>query len=232
LSFNVVNIAIQLAVILFAISLHESSHAWMALQFGDTTARDRGRISLNPLHHIDPFGTILLPILCALIHAPVFGYAKPTPVDLRNTKNPRLANFWVSAAGPASNFLAGGIGMLLLVLIRQGHPALVRGVLFAFVRNAMPVQVGMLVPLVYIGVAFVIINIILGIFNLIPIPPMDGSGILFSVLGPRGMALELFFQRNALLMFIVIIGLLYLGLFDLILGPPLNWALRVIAGFP
>jgi Zn-dependent protease len=232
LSFNVVNIAIQLAVILFAISLHESSHAWMALQFGDTTARDHGRISLNPLHHIDPFGTVLLPIICVLLHAPVFGYARPTPVDLRNTRNPRLANFWVSAAGPGSNFLAGGIGMLLLVLIRQSDPLLVRGVLFAFVRNAMPGQGGVLVPLVYMGVAFVIINIILGIFNLIPIPPMDGSGILFSILGPRGMALEIFFQRNALLMFIVIMGLLYLGLFNLILGPPINWALNLIAGTP
>ena len=106
---KIVDFAIQLAIVLFAISFHESAHAWSALQFGDTTARDLGRISLNPMRHIDPIGSILVPIILYVFSGLIFGSAKPTPVDLRNTRNPRLANLVVSAAGPLSNFLLAAV---------------------------------------------------------------------------------------------------------------------------
>src|SRR5436309_6503829 len=122
LAFKIVDFGIQLAVILFAISFHESAHAWSALQFGDTTARDAGRISLNPIRHLDPFGSVLLPIITYVFAGMIFGAAKPTPVDLRNTRNPRLASLVVSAAGPLSNFLLAAVGILLLRFIRAGSP--------------------------------------------------------------------------------------------------------------
>ncbi len=118
---KIVEFAIQLSVILFAISFHESAHAYAALRFGDTTARDLGRISLNPIRHIDPFGSVLLPIMLYFLSNGkfIFGAAKPTPVDLRNTKDPRMANLVVSAAGPASNFVLAAVGIVLLRILRR-----------------------------------------------------------------------------------------------------------------
>jgi Zn-dependent protease len=222
MSFQVVNVAVQLAAVFLAISLHESAHAWTALQFGDPTARDQGRISLNPLHHIDPFGTVVLPLLLALFHQPIFGYAKPTPVNLRNTRNPRSANFWVSAAGPGSNLIAGGASLVVLMAIGRLSPRTI----LALLSGTLPG--GILAPVAYLLLQFVLINLILAVFNLIPIPPMDGSGILFSLLGRRGLKLELFFHRNALLMFVVILALVYGGLFSIVLTPVIRAVLRVI----
>ncbi len=224
MSFTVVNIAVQLVVTLFAISFHESAHAWMALRFGDTTARDAGRISLNPIHHIDPFGSVLLPLICILFHAPIFGYARPTPVDLRQTRNPRLANFWVSVAGPGSNFLVAGIAAALLYVARGASPGLLGEVL----RGHMPG--GILAPIAYLLIYLLLVNVILGVFNLIPIPPMDGSGILFSLLGRRGLAIEYFFHRHAMVMFLLLIVLVNLGVFGLILDPVINTVFRWILG--
>ena len=109
---KLLEIVIQVAVLLFAVSVHESAHGWMALRCGDTTARDLGRITLNPVKHLDPFGSLLVPALLAFSGAPIFGWAKPVPVSLRGVRNPRRANLLVSAAGPVSNFavaLLGGV---------------------------------------------------------------------------------------------------------------------------
>ncbi|HET9793144.1 MAG TPA: site-2 protease family protein [Thermoanaerobaculia bacterium] len=217
-------VVILIAVVLFAISFHESAHAWMALKFGDPTARDLGRISLNPLHHIDPFGTVLLPMILILMHQPPFGYAKPTPVNLRNTRNPRLANFWVSAAGPLSNLLIVVVSAALLVAIGKFDPSMALG---AFRE---PSGAGFLAPVAYILAQLVLLNLVLGIFNLIPVPPMDGSGILFSILGRRGLAIEMFFHRYSFVMFILIMLLVYSGFFSLILGPAVNLVYAVIRG--
>src|SRR6185369_12875146 len=107
--------------ILFAISFHESAHAWSALKFGDTTARDLGRISLNPIRHLDPFGSVLLPLAMYILSSGrlIFGSAKPTPVNLANTRNPRLANLVVSAAGPVSNFLLSAVALTILLVIKS-----------------------------------------------------------------------------------------------------------------
>ena len=179
---KVVDFAIQLAVVLFSISFHESAHAWTALQFGDTTARDLGRISLNPLRHIDPVGSILLPILLYIFSGFIFGAAKPTPVDLRNTKNPRLANLAVSAAGPVSNLLLAAVGLILLVVIRNSNPDAIRDLYFAIQENRF--AAGAFAPITYILFWFSLVNVILAVFNLLPIPPLDGSGVAVSLLGP------------------------------------------------
>jgi len=215
-------VVILIAVVLFAISFHESAHAWTALKFGDPTARDLGRISLNPLHHIDPFGTVLLPMILILMHQPPFGYAKPTPVNLRNTRNPRLANFWVSAAGPLSNLLVVTVSAAMLIAIGRYDRSLVIG---AFQG---PTGAGVLAPFSYILAQLVLLNLVLGIFNLIPVPPMDGSGILFSILGRRGLAIEMFFHRYSFVMFLLIMLLVYSGFFSLILGPAVHLVLSGI----
>ncbi len=182
LTRKVIDFAIQLAVILFAISFHESAHAWSALRFGDTTARDQGRISLNPLRHIDPFGSILLPLILYIFSGMIFGAAKPTPVDLRNTRNPRLANLVVSAAGPVSNLLLAGIGIGILVLIRRLMPQAIFDLISTLQGNAF--TPGILAPMTYLLFFFAMVNVSLAVFNLIPIPPLDGSGVLASLAGP------------------------------------------------
>jgi Zn-dependent protease len=182
LAHKIVDFAIQLAVILFAISFHESAHAWSALQLGDTTARDQGRISLNPIHHIDPFGSILLPIIMYVLSGFIFGAAKPTPVDLRNTRNPRLANLIVSGAGPASNFLLAAVGILVLRIIRAANPAALGDLLLAL--QGQRFAPGAMAPITYLLFYFVMVNAMLGVFNLIPIPPLDGSGVAASLFGP------------------------------------------------
>jgi Zn-dependent protease len=183
LEHKIVDFAIQLAVILFAISFHESAHAYAALRFGDTTARDLGRISLNPIRHLDPFGSVLLPIMLYVLSSGrfIFGAAKPTPVDLRNTRDPRLANLVVSAAGPVSNFLLASIGIVILKLVLRTSPDAMEELAEAI--QGLRFAPGAVAPIAYVLWNFVMVNTLLAVFNLIPIPPLDGSGILLSVGG-------------------------------------------------
>jgi Zn-dependent protease len=167
-----VNLVFELIVFIFAISFHESAHAWMANRCGDPTARMLGRITLNPIKHIDPIGTILMPVLAYFAHIPTLGWAKPTPVNPRNFKNPVLDDILTSIVGPASNFLVAIIALLLLIGISATSTAgrdIVHG---AFGSNSP------LVPITLLLFAFLEINVILGVFNLIPVPPLDGSHVL------------------------------------------------------
>jgi Zn-dependent protease len=211
-SFNIADFATQLAVLLFAVSFHESAHAWMALQFGDTTARDLGRISLNPIRHIDLFGSVILPIMLYLFSGILFGYAKPTPVRLDRTRNPRLADIAVSSAGPLSNLLLAVIGLgaiFLLTLIPFG-PRL-RESVFS--------------PLLQIAYTFVLVNVNLGIFNLIPLPPLDGSWVLAALLGEKT---RIFFAQFGRFGFLILIALSYTGIFGKIIFPVDHAAFRII----
>jgi Zn-dependent protease len=180
LAFKIVDFGIQLAVILFAISFHESAHAYAALRFGDTTARDLGRISLNPIRHLDPFGSVLLPLFMYIVSSGrmIFGAAKPTLVDLRNTRNPRLANLVVSAAGPVSNFFLATLAIIVLLVIKQASPGSL--VELAYALQKIRFAPGAMAPVVYVLFHFALVNIALGVFNLIPIPPLDGSGVVIS----------------------------------------------------
>lgn len=224
---KVIDFAIQLAVILFSISFHESAHAWSALQFGDTTARDLGRISLNPIRHIDPVGSILVPLLLYIFAGMIFGAAKPTPVDLRNTRNPRLANLVVSAAGPLSNFLLGGIGLAVFVVIRRTAPGAMNDLLEALQPQGARFAAGALAPITYILFFFVLVNFMLGVFNLIPIPPLDGSGVLLSL---GGAPVARLFQVIRPFGFLILILLLTTPVLGNLFRPVQNAVVRMIFG--
>src|SRR6201997_2740558 len=114
---DIVGVVFQMIAFLFAISVHESAHAWTANRCGDPTARMLGRVTLNPIKHIDPVGTVLLPLIAAFGHIPVLGWAKPTPVNPRNFKNPMRDDILTSVAGPVSNFLVASIAVALLAVI-------------------------------------------------------------------------------------------------------------------
>jgi Zn-dependent protease len=155
--------------LVFAITFHEAAHGFVAHHFGDDTAWQLGRVSFNPLKHIDPVGTIVLPAILLLSHAPfLFGYAKPVPVNFRNLRNPRLDMVWVAAAGPATNIvlaLLAAASFHLLNLVPGGAAQWTADNL----KNAL------------------IINVVLAIFNLIPIPPLDGGRIAVGLL-PNALA--------------------------------------------
>ncbi len=217
LSFKAVDFAIQLAVILFAISFHESAHAYAALRFGDTTARDLGRISLNPIRHLDPFGSVLFPLLIYFGSGGrfIFGSAKPTPVNLSNTRNPRLANLVVSAAGPASNFLLASISLVLLLVIKHWDPRSILVDLY-MATAGQRFAPGALAPINYVLYIFTLVNVFLALFNLIPIPPLDGSGVVLSVFGA---SIARFYAIIAPLGFLLLLGLMYLGVLNWIFVP-------------
>jgi Zn-dependent protease len=161
------------AVVVPAIILHEVSHGVVALWFGDDTAKRAGRLTLNPIAHIDPFGTIILPAILALSGLGAFGYAKPVPVNVRRLRHPRNEGLLVSLAGPVTNITLAAIAVIILRVFRPAGTA--RAV--AFVIH-FPTYFSQL-PLIDRALAlFALVNVILAVFNLIPIPPLDGSALL------------------------------------------------------
>jgi Zn-dependent protease len=180
-----VDILFKLIVFLFAISFHESAHAWMANRCGDPTARMLGRISLNPIKHIDPLGTIVLPLVAMLTHIPVLGWAKPTPVDPRNFRNPVMDDILTSVVGPISNFVVASGAVLILAAIsftsQIGH-GIVQNMPWAYLTNNLDVLASqtnsLLMPISLFAYELMVINLVLGVFNLIPVPPLDGSHVL------------------------------------------------------
>jgi Zn-dependent protease len=176
-----IDIVFQLIAFLFAISVHESAHAWMANLRGDPTARMLGRVSLNPIKHIDPVGTLLLPAVAMYFHAPVIGWAKPTPVDPRNFKNPMLDDILTSVVGPVSNFVVAFGAVFALALVKLVSPLGNQIVSQGFATDTD----SLLLPLCLLGYELMRINVILGVFNLIPVPPLDGSHVVRHLL-PAG----------------------------------------------
>lgn len=185
--------ALMAVVLLFSIVIHEVSHGYVALLNGDPTARMLGRITLNPMPHIDPIGTVALPLLLLITHAGIlFGWARPVPVNALNFRNPRLGEITVSAAGPLSN--------------------LVLAVLFAYLYQLGSANPG-LSKLAYYGCS---INIFLALFNLLPLPPLDGSHILASILPP---SLLRYYQYLEPVGFVLILLLFMSGLMQVLLMP-------------
>jgi|ERR1051326_5846624 Zn-dependent protease len=202
-----VDMVFQLIAFLFAISVHESAHAWTANRRGDPTARMLGRVSLNPIRHIDPIGTVLMPIIAMVTGFPTIGWAKPTPVDPRNFKNPVLDDVLTSVAGPISNFIvATGATILLASIALLGRDA---RFIMQSALNGVAVGDSFLVPASLLLYEFVVINVLLAVFNLIPIPPLDGSHVLrhflsenvrkvYDMVGVFGLMALLFFGGNLL----------------------------------
>jgi Zn-dependent protease len=200
-----IDILFQLIVFLFAISIHESAHAWMANRCGDPTARMLGRITLNPIKHIDLFGTIILPAIAVLAHIPVLGWAKPTPVDPRNFKNPVRDDILTSVVGPISNFLVAGCATIILIIVKlTSHfgAQVVFGLPLGMVslRSASP-----LVPFCFFIYELLVINVVLAVFNLIPVPPLDGSHVL------RHFLPESFRRTYDMIGWFGLLALVYLG---------------------
>ena len=200
--------------LVIAIVFHEVAHGWVALALGDPTAKERRRLSLNPIRHVDPFGTLILPGLLALTGAPVFGWAKPVPVVKERLDNPRFGMMAVAAAGPGTNFILAAIGAVLLGLLARGATMPPEGLL-GFGLAALQ--------------SFILINIFLGLFNLLPLPPFDGSHIMEGLLPPpAARAYEKLrpFGFPLLFLLLLVIPWLFpgLGIVERVVLPPVLWA--------
>lgn len=175
------SISISAIPILLAIILHEVAHGWVANKLGDPTAKVAGRLTLNPLPHIDLFGTIILPAILLITHAGIlFGWAKPVPVNPYNLKDPKKDMMWVAAAGPITNFILAIASAFLLRILNSLNP----GLLFLSSPFTRKFTFGssILQPLALMCIVSIQINIVLGVFNLIPIPPADGGRIMVGIL--------------------------------------------------
>jgi Zn-dependent protease len=202
-------ISILALPILFAITLHEVAHGLVARHYGDRTAELLGRLSLNPLRHIDPVGTVLVPIALFAFTGFIFGWAKPVPVDFRNLRNPRRDMALVALAGPMANLgmaLIWAILMKLGMMLHTGTP---------FIGE----------PLMYMSAVGIFLNLILMVLNLLPIPPLDGGRVLAGIVPPRYAAL---LDRVEPFGFFILLFLLLVGLLGYLLWPPLLYLTGLI----
>jgi Zn-dependent protease len=210
--------ATWLIPLVIAIVLHEISHGWVANAFGDPTARRKRRLSLNPLRHVDPVGTIVLPLVLAVSGAPVFGWAKPVPVVARRLRNPRFHMVLVALAGPGMNLLLAMVGALAWAALRWLSPP--EGLGWDF--------------LIFNVFNFVLINVSLAIFNMLPIPPFDGGhvveGLLPRALAPRYARLARY-GFPILFLLLVVLPLANIHIVSAIIGPPIRLLLRLL-GLP
>lgn len=179
---------LSIVILILSVIIHEVSHGYMADRLGDPTARLQGRLTLNPIKHIDPFGSVILPLMMAIITPGfVFGWAKPVPYNPYNLKNKRSGEFLIAAAGPLSNLVI----------------ALIFGCIIRFVQQ------GVMTPFIEIASYIVIINLTLAVFNLIPIPPLDGSKLLFSILPQQYGKTRMMLETYAPILIIVVIFFLW-----------------------
>lgn len=206
-------IAVSVLPILFAITVHEVAHGWAAKRFGDPTAERLGRLTLNPLKHIDPIGTVLVPLVLVLMKAGfLFGWAKPVPVTWENLRHPRRDMVLVAAAGPIANLLMA-IGWGLVAKFGTMLPA--DAAWFA-------------VPMQYMGVIGIRINLLLMVFNLLPLPPLDGGRILVGVL-PRPLAWQV--ARVEPYGFVILLLLLFTNTLGFFVRPFLQFGRSVLELF-
>jgi Zn-dependent protease len=222
-SHSVGQFILYMVALIFSLSVHESAHAWTSNLFGDDLARSQGRISLNPAVHVDPIGTLLFPAISFFTGAPLIGWAKPTPVNPLRWRNKRVANFWVSAAGALSNFI---IAIIAGIAIRVLYSLEVIEVIVGGFR---PINTNSAIATgaVELLVVFFKLNVALGVFNLLPIPPLDGSKVLASILPESFEAgFETMERFGFLLLFIAVFTGVLGFVFNFVM--PLAWSLVFI----
>ena len=190
-------------MLIASLSVHEAAHAWAADRLGDPTARALGRLSLNPAVHIDPIGTLLFPLIAMLTNVPLIGWAKPVPVDTRHLKHPKTDFALVAAAGPASNLLMALLGAIIYALLPTPAP----GDIAARALLTTPRE---------IVLWFTYINVALAVFNMIPVPPLDGGNVLIGVLPPAGGRVV---EQLRPYGFILLYALMLTGILGTVLGP-------------
>jgi len=199
------SIAIGLGIVLVALAVHEAAHAWSADRLGDPTARLLGRVTLNPIRHIDPIGTVLMPALMVATNLPLLGWAKPVPVNISRLGHPRRDFMIVAAAGPLSNIAQAVVAAVLLraLFFSGADPGIWGGILIWFMQ----------------------INLILAFFNLIPIPPLDGGNVLAGLL-PRPAAAM--FERIRPFGFILLYALVLTDVLFVLIVPPRNFMMELL----
>ena len=210
-SVDIGQLVIIFAVLLFSLTVHESAHAWTAAKFGDPTAQRLGRISLNPAVHVDPVGTVLLPLVAFTTGAPIIGWAKPVPVDARNLARPRQDFLFIAAAGPASNLVLATMASVVMRMVPV---------------SPVDFGIGPAVPVWTIAAMVFELNLLLAVFNMLPVPPLDGGNVLAGLL-PAGLAraYDHVLRRWG---FLVLYGLLLTGALSYLIEPPylfLSWLL-------
>ena len=204
-------VAVWALPLIFAVTVHEAAHGWMADRLGDPTARQLGRITFNPIPHIDPVGTILVPLLMLSFTGFLIGWAKPVPVAVRRLRSPKRDMAVVAAAGPAVNLLMGLIWILVLLLAHR-------------LIHSMPVVAE---PLLLMAVAGVFVNLVLMAINLLPVPPLDGGRV---VTGLLPMAAARIYARIEPFGMIILILLLISGVIGMILGPVVFGSIQLLPG--
>jgi len=200
------SLILVLPVLFFTVVIHECAHGWVALKLGDPTAKNAGRLTLNPLVHIDPIGTIIFPLVLVLLRAPfVFAWAKPVPVNPLYFRNPRRDMLWVGLAGPGSNIIIAIAAATLL--------------------KVTAIFMGMEGPLGDLLMVIIYINLLLAVFNLIPIPPLDGSRVLMGLL-PREVAYS--YARLERFGFLILFAFFYLGLIVRLILPVVEFLFKLL----
>jgi Zn-dependent protease len=217
-------IAIWALPVLAAIVFHEIAHGWVAYRLGDPTAAKLGRLTLNPLAHIDLFGSILVPLMLIVANSPfVFGYAKPVPVNYANLRNPKRDMIWVAAAGPVTNLLLALVCTILwrsLITLTGGESARVLSPSYATT---------FLTPIVLMAQTGILINISLAVFNAFPLPPLDGGRVLIGLL-PEGLSRTV--ARIEPFGFVILIILLMTRTLDRIVHPATEFLLKLYLAVP
>lgn len=209
---TVQQIAIWTLPVLFAITVHEVAHGWVAKQLGDKTAMMMGRLTLNPLKHIDPVGTIVVPLILLMLGGFIFGWAKPVPVTWSNLRQPKRDMALVAVAGPASNLI---MAVLWALVIKLG----------LLLGNALPSAA---LPMILMGRAGIMINLVLMLVNLIPIPPLDGGRVLSGLLsGPLAWKLSRIEPYGIFIILILFVS----GLFSYIIEPPFKVLASILYNF-
>lgn len=211
-------VALSVLPILSAVIFHEVAHGAMALRLGDDTASRLGRLTLNPLPHIDPIGTILMPGLLLLAGAPIFGYARPVPVDYSRLRSPRRDMVLVALAGPGTNIVLATLSAIALRLLAPYVGGLTAD-------TGTPIVTAVLLPLAQMAYASVVINVSLAVFNMLPLPPLDGGRVLTGLLPYAQARLVAAIEP---LGFLILVALIMTGWLRPLIHGPINFVMRVL----